>query len=43
MNGNLGISIDADEPRAINVVNEGLYVSQDLENGLWRIGLGGSV
>lgn len=43
VNGNLGISIDADEPRAINVVNEGLYVSQDLEAGLWRIGLGGSV
>lgn len=43
VNGELRISIDADEPRDISVVNEGLYVSQDLENGLWRIGLGGSV
>lgn len=42
VNGDLGISIDADEPRDISVVNEGLYVSQDLEGGLWRISLGGA-
>lgn len=42
-NGDLVISMDADEPRAINVVNEGLYVSQDLEAGLWRISLGGAI
>lgn len=42
-NGDLVISMDADEPRAINVVNEGLYVSQDLEGGLWRISLGGAI
>ncbi len=38
----LRISIAADEVKSVGALNEDLYVSEDLQNGLWRISLGGA-
>lgn len=38
----LRISIDADEVKSVGALNENLYVSEDLQKGLWRISLGGA-
>lgn len=38
----LRILIDADEVKSLGAMNEDLYVSEDLQKGLWRISLGGA-
>ena len=38
----LRISIAADEVKSVGALNEDLYVSEDLQKGLWRISLGGA-